>query len=353
VANEMTKREVVRRTLEGRCPPYVPWSFRFGKEAKNALTAHYGTADIEAAVGNPIVELGSDIGFFEDLGNHRVRDVFGVVWDRSVDKDIGNVQGLVLPGATLRGYDFPDPLDRRFFADIPDKLRRVPDSFRLYCLGFSLFERAWTLRGMENLFLDFSDHPAFVHDLLNTIADYNIAQIREALRHDIDAVYFGDDWGQQRGLLMGYRAWKELLFPVLRRMYEAVTGAGKYLFIHSCGDVEELFDDLIDIGLACSTLSSPRSWRSKRYIEDTGGGSFSGEDSPCSKPSPLGRSRTSGVNPSGSWRWARREITSSHPRTPSGATLRSPICSRSSTPHGLNPDLPAAESRKLRPTVKI
>jgi len=253
----MTERDVVRMALQGKRPPYVPWSFRFTKEAKSVLAAHFGTADVDKAVGNHIVELGSDIGFFEDMGNNRVRDVFGVVWDRSVDKDIGNVQDIVLAEPTLKGFIFPDPLDSRLFADIPDGIRHAPGSFRLYCLGFSLFERAWTLRGMEALYLDFVDHPAFVRDLLNAIADYNIAQIRAALKHDIDAVYFGDDWGQQRGLLLGYRTWKDFLYPVLQRMYREVTDAGKYVFIHSCGDVDELFDDLLDIGLACFNPFQP------------------------------------------------------------------------------------------------
>ena len=75
----------------------------------------------------------------------------------------------------------------------------------MFQIGFSLYERAWTLRGMENLMMDFHDHPEFVHELLDRIADYNIAQVREALKYDIDAVYFGDDWGQQHGLQMGPR----------------------------------------------------------------------------------------------------------------------------------------------------
>ncbi len=51
--------------------------------------------------------------------------------------------------------------------------------------------------------MDFYDHPAFVHELLTAIADYNLAQVRKALTYDIDAVYFGNDWGQQHGLQMG------------------------------------------------------------------------------------------------------------------------------------------------------
>lgn len=253
----MNKRDVVRLVLEGGKPPYVPWSMGFTKEAREKLQRHYGTDDLEGPLENHLVRLGSDIGFFTDLGNHRVQDVFGVVWDRSVDKDIGNVEGCVLPRPTLAGYTFPDPLDPRFFASIPDRLNRFGDRFRVFQIGFSLYERAWTLRGMANLMMDFYDHPAFVRELLDTIADYNIAQLREALRYDIDAVYFGDDWGQQRGLQMGPRLWREFLLPVLRRMYAEVRAAGKFVMIHSCGDVDELFDDLIDAGLNCFNPFQP------------------------------------------------------------------------------------------------
>jgi len=253
----MTKREVVKVALSGQAPPYTPWSFRFTAEAREKLIAHYGTEELAEAAGDHIVELGSDIGFFEPLGGDRWRDTFGVVWDRSVDKDIGNVEGRVLPEPTLAGYTLPDPRDARYFADIPAKCDRYGDRFRLFCVGFSLYERAWTLRGMANLLMDFHDHPRFVAELFDAIAEYNIAQVTEAMRRDIDAVYFGDDWGQQRGLQMGYPLWKRFIYPALSRMYAAVKQAGKYVFIHSCGDVDELFDDLIAIGLDCFNPFQP------------------------------------------------------------------------------------------------
>lgn len=245
----MSPREIVKEAVAFRRPPHVPWSFRFTQEAREKLERHFGTTEIDRHVGNHILELGSDIGFFSELGNDRFRDVFGVVWDRSIDRDIGNVEGEVLPEPTLAGYRFPDPLDPRFFEDIPSRIEKCGDRYRLFCLGFSLFERAWTLRGLENLYMDFIENPDFVHELLGAIADYDIAQVKRALEHDIDAVYFGDDWGQQQGLLMGYDLWKEFIFPHLKRMYGTVRDAGKTVFIHSCGDVDELFDDLVSIGL--------------------------------------------------------------------------------------------------------
>ena len=215
----MNKREIIRRVLEHKHPPYVPWSFGFTLEAKEKLHAYYGAeADLETVLGNHLLRLGSDIGFFEEVGPDLVQDVFGVVWDRSIDKDIGDVKGAVLPEPTLRGYSFPDPMDPRFFADIPEKMARYGDRFRVYEIGFSLWERAWTMRGFENIMMDFYDHPDFVRDLLHVIGEYNIAQIGKALKFDIDGVYFGDDWGQQRGLQMGPQLWREFIYPVLKRM---------------------------------------------------------------------------------------------------------------------------------------
>jgi uroporphyrinogen decarboxylase len=228
----MGKREVVKLAVEGRQVPYVPWACSFTVEAAEKLRAHFGEQDLDAAIDNHIVRLGSDIGFFDDLGDERFRDVFGVVWGRRMGKDIGNVEGAVLAEATLSGYEFPDPLDRRFFEDIPEKLNRYEGCFRVFQLGFSLYERAWTLRGMENLLMDFAANPEFVHQLLGKIADYNIAQVERALEYDIDAAYFGDDWGQQRGLQMGPKIWRQFIHPQLKRMYSVVRNAGKYVFIH-------------------------------------------------------------------------------------------------------------------------
>jgi uroporphyrinogen decarboxylase len=253
----MTKRDIVRMVLDGKRPPYVPWSFGFTQEATEKLQHHYGSVDLEDVLQNHLLGLGNGIGFFADLGAGHVRDVFGVEWDRTVDKDIGIVACAPLAEPTLHGYQFPDPLDGKFFADIPDKLARYGDRYRVFAIGFSLYERAWTLRGMENLMMDFVENPTFVHELLGAIADYDIAQARKAMEYDIDAVYFGDDWGQQSGLQMGPATWHTFIEPQLKRMYGAVRSAGKKVFIHSCGDVDELFDDLIAAGVNCFNPFQP------------------------------------------------------------------------------------------------
>ncbi len=252
-----TKREVIGDVLDGKKPPYTPWSFKFTEEPKAMLKNYYKTDDLDMVLDNHILNLGSDIGFFEEIENDMFKDVFGVVWDRTVDKDIGIPVEPVIKEPSLEGYQFPDPYDERFFENIESEIQKKPDMFRVFQIGFSLYERAWSLRGMENLLMDFMMNPDFVHQFLAEIADYNISQIQKALEYDIDAVYFGDDWGQQNGLIMGPEVWHEFIYPQLKRMYKVVHDAGKYVMIHSCGDVDELFPSLIEAGVNCFNPFQP------------------------------------------------------------------------------------------------
>ncbi len=253
----MTKREIIKMILDGKKPPYVPWSFKYTIEPKEKLMEYYKTDDLDGVLDNHILNLGADVGFFNHIGNNHYQDVFGTVWDRSIDKDIGILINNQLKTPSLQGYKFPNPQDPRYFENIHSQIEKHPDMFRVFQIGFSLHERAWTLRGIENLLMDFMVNPEFVHELYGAIVDYNIAQIKKALEYDIDAIYFGDDWGAQDSLIMGIDYWREFIKPHIKKMYDFVRDSGKYVMIHSCGKVDELFDDLIDLRLNCFNPFQP------------------------------------------------------------------------------------------------
>lgn len=246
----MTPRERVYRAIQFQDTDIVPYHVTFTIPAREKMVEFYGDPDFEQRLGNhfAMLRLGA-LREWEEIRTGYFRDVWGVVWNRKVDKDIGNVEGLALPEADLRGWNPPAseaeglrPLYDAFTAEHPDE-------FRIASLGFSLFERAWTLRGMENLMVDMIESPAFVHELLDRITEYNLEQIVLAVSHDIDCVRFGDDWGSQAGVMMGPSLWREFIKPRIKRMYDAVHEAGKYVMIHCCGDVKELLPDLVEIGV--------------------------------------------------------------------------------------------------------
>jgi hypothetical protein len=99
-----------------------------------------------------------------------------------------------------------------------------------------------------------------VPNMYNPPVDFqkeNLKILDIVLEYDVDAVYFGDDWGQQHGLITGPKLWREFFRPRLAKMYDAAKKNGKFLIQHSCGDIEELFPDLIDLGLDCYQTFQP------------------------------------------------------------------------------------------------
>ena len=254
----MTRKERVAMALEHQQPDVCPYNIGFTIPVAAKVRAHYGVDDLDAFLGNHLacIEALTPDAWVE-VEPDRWRDEFGVVWDRTIDKDIGNVANCCLPEPTLDGYAFPDPHDPRRYARYERFCSDHADRFVLSDIGFSLFERAWTLRGMENLLVDMHQHPDFVEELLDAIVEHNLAILRHAVAFGIDGCRFGDDWGTQRGVMMGPALWRRFLKPRLARQYALAHDHGLRVFIHSCGAVSELFDDLIEIGVDCFNPFQP------------------------------------------------------------------------------------------------
>jgi len=246
----MTKRDVVLQALAFEKPPYVPWHIGLTIDCAARLREHLGVDDLSGFLDNHFVNVTSHIDDFQQVDEAHVRDRYGVLWDRSIDKDIGTpVDWPIKAPADLDRYEWPDVADPALYADIPSRLAGCRDRFSRYGLGFSLYERAWTMRGMSNLLMDMVERPEFVHEFLDRIVEQNLIQIQKALELGVDCVHFGDDYGMQTGLIMGIRHWREFIKPRLARMFEPVIAAGKVVSMHSCGRVQELFDELVEIGL--------------------------------------------------------------------------------------------------------
>jgi uroporphyrinogen-III decarboxylase len=81
------------------------------------------------------------------------------------------------------------------------------------------------------------------------IADYKIELIRETHRHlRFDIVFWGDDWGNQRNLFMRPDVWRAIIKPHTRRVFDAIHELGAMVNLHSCGRIESVFEDIVEIG---------------------------------------------------------------------------------------------------------
>jgi len=66
-----------------------------------------------------------------------------------------------------------------------------------------------------------------------------------------DGYMFCDDWGLQNRLMISPESWRTIWKPAYTRVYKAAHKAGLLTFLHSCGYIVDILDDLIEAGLDC------------------------------------------------------------------------------------------------------
>lgn len=247
----MNRRERVIASINHRETDYIPCHTEYTRQEYKKLVEALGENTLIEMTSNHMDKLSWD-GSHKEIsqGSGYFRDDFGVIWNRNgADKDIGMIDGFVINGPGLQDYKFPELNVHELKKSIEKIVERSPDKFKVVSIGFSLFERAWSLRGMENLLMDMVEEPESVHELLDAIVNYNLKIIDISLGYPIDGIMFGDDWGQQKGLIMGPAYWRQFIKPQLSKMYSRIKASGRYVLQHSCGDLNEIFPDLIEIGL--------------------------------------------------------------------------------------------------------
>jgi len=247
----MTPKERVSAQLQHRETDYIPYArLSFDSDVANRLDAYYGSPEWRSRVDNeirsvPSAEAGMGPG---DVAYHR--DPFGSLW--RFDRLPFHQEEPGLKHPSFDGYRFPT-VDE-FFPDgwrdaALEAIERNLGYFVVTGFGFGLFERTWAVRGLENILMDSLAHPGFYDELTARVAELQIAIIEKLVTLPVDGIMFSDDWGDQRGVLLGPETWRRFIKPHLSRMYDIVHRAGKYALSHCCGNVADIVPDLIEIGL--------------------------------------------------------------------------------------------------------
>lgn len=227
----------------------IPFTVKFTVEAKQKYSEFLGREF------DPVKDTGSYVvashtnNRWQEIKPGYYKDYFGVVWNKTIDKTLGVVDNPPLKDAKFGEYRFPDPDSIPVYQFIDKNNREYSDRFHMISIGFALFERAWSLTGMENLMLMMLMEPDFVHELLDRITEYNIKVIENAASLGVDCVHLGDDWGSQKGLLISHEMWSEFIEPRLKRTCLTAKNKGLLVSLHSCGKVDELFPDMIECGV--------------------------------------------------------------------------------------------------------
>ncbi|NQT86850.1 hypothetical protein HQ560_08810 [bacterium] len=247
----MTPRDIVRAQIAHQETDVIPYTLPFEGDVAERLDAHYGSADwrqrlVPYTVGVSAVETNPQ----EPIDDVHTRDGYGGVW--RMDRRPWHLEHPPLAAPSFEGYDLPTA--ESFFR--PENKAKAfqtceahQDSFLIAHLGWGLFERSWNLRGFENALMDCIAEPDFYAEMLDRLTDLYLAFVEYTVDLPVDGILFGDDWGDQRGVILGPERWRKFLKPRWAKIYEAVHARGKIVMSHSCGSVADILPDIIEIGL--------------------------------------------------------------------------------------------------------
>lgn len=157
----------------------------------------------------------------------------------------------------IERYPWPDMDDPSRVAHVRQEALRLADQDRYAILAtpWLLFplERAFAMQGMDKFLLNLALQPDFARALLLKIAGLCQRLMGHFLRElgdNVDIIKIGDDLGTQDRLLISPRMYRQVLKPI----HAAYIGFIKEhtrakLFFHTDGDVFDLLDDFVEIGV--------------------------------------------------------------------------------------------------------
>jgi len=151
----------------------------------------------------------------------------------------------------FENFPFPDPSDPALFAEAARQIKEVDRKNHLIHFNNAafIFVRTWLLRGMENALTDMLENPALYEALLEKIFTYQETIVKNTMAFKPDIMQFGDDAGTTTALMMNPALWRKWIKPRLKKNFDICKNAGCIVVFHCCGRIEEILDDIIEIGV--------------------------------------------------------------------------------------------------------
>jgi uroporphyrinogen decarboxylase len=248
----ITSCELVRKTLEFASPPRVPrqlwllpWATDTYPEAVRQIQARYpdDILNAPACLQTPLRTLGDPYqpGIYIDE--------WGCTFESKQAGIIGEVkQPVIRDWSDLEQVRFPVELlsvDRHQV----NAFCRNTDHFVLAGTCPRPFERSQFLRRSDNLYEDLARQPAELFTLIERLHRFFMQELELWAQTEVDALYFMDDWGAQRSLLISPLLWRRLFKPLYKDYIDLAHRNGKYAFMHSDGCIAAIIPDLVEIGL--------------------------------------------------------------------------------------------------------
>jgi len=250
---QMKTRNVINSQIHHIKTIPVPYTFSCEESVAIKIDEYYGSKEWRKKT-NPYMNSCLKASTIQEvkISDIHMRDGYGGIW--RIDRRPWHLESPPIPDRDLKKYKFPSAsqFTEPIYKDVETAIRSInenSDKFNIIHMGWGLFEQTWRLRGFENALIDAIEEPEFYKEILGRLTEIYVEMVKTCAGIPADAFFFGDDWGDQRGVILGPDRWRELIKPHWKLIYDEVHKQGKYVISHSCGSIADILDDAIEIGL--------------------------------------------------------------------------------------------------------
>ncbi len=148
---------------------------------------------------------------------------------------------------------FPFRLDAGPTWDVARRRHEILRGSEKYILAsaYGPCEAVMRLRGFEATLYELHDDPELIRDMAATYTTFLTQVIARCLAEPIvfDGFYMIEDLAGTNGMLFSPGMWRELFKPSVERIGEFLRDNDLAFWMHSCGNGEPVYEDLIECGL--------------------------------------------------------------------------------------------------------
>jgi len=163
----------------------------------------------------------------------------------------------------IEQYPYPDLFAEYRYEGVAEAIQAIKERGLAAVLSWemTIFEKAWRIRGMEELMMDFIINPDIAERLLDEVARRTGYLALRYARAGVDIIQFGDDIGSERAMMISPETWRKFLKPRMAKIIAEVKAANPKLLVlyHSDGSFEPVIPDLIEIGVDILNPVQPES----------------------------------------------------------------------------------------------
>ncbi len=122
------------------------------------------------------------------------------------------------------------------------------------CLLQTLYE---FVIGMNDFMMMVYEDRDLVEEMLEESTVHYCKTTKALVDGGVDFVFIGDDVAFKTGLFISPKLMKEIWVPRMARIFEPAVNAGIPVMFHSDGRIDDIVEDLIDMGLSCLNPLDP------------------------------------------------------------------------------------------------